>query len=104
MQEEDEDEEVLEMADDMLEEDEDEDEDDRDTVKFRSLAEEDEEVEEVESFTPVVRGPGEEVEERIFEPGELEKVQNGAAKEHDEEAAAVGHGAIPHTGTTTAVS
>lgn len=104
VQEEDEDEDVLEMADDMLEEDEDEDEDDRDTVKFRSLAEEDEDVEEVESFTPVVRGPGEEVEERIFEPGELEKVQNGAAKEHDEEAAAVGHGAIPNTGTTTAVS
>ncbi|POS71867.1 MAP/microtubule affinity-regulating kinase [Diaporthe helianthi] len=99
-----EDEEALGMAHDMLEEDEDEDEDDRDTVKFRSLAEEDEDVEEVESFTPVVRGPGEKVEERIFEPGELEKVQNGAAKEHEDEMAAVGHGALPWTGTTTAVS
>lgn len=97
-----EDEEALEMADDMLEED--EDEDDRDTVKFRSLAEEDEDVEEVDSFTPVVRGPGEEVEERIFEPGELEKAQNGAAKGLEDETAALGHGAIPATGRTTAVS
>lgn len=101
VQEEDEDEEALEMADDMLEEDEEEDEDDRDTVKFRSLAEEDEDVEEVESFTPVVKGPGEEVEERIFEPGELEKAQNGAAKD---ETAVVGHGGVPAAGTTTAVN
>lgn len=92
------------MADDMLEEDEEEDEDDRDTVKFRSLAEEDEDVEEVESFTPVVRGPGEEVEERIFEPGELEKVQNGAAKELNDEGAPMAHGGIHTTGATTAVS
>lgn len=97
-----EDEEALEMADDMLEED--EDEDDRDTVKFRSLAEEDEDVEEVESFTPVVRGPGEEVEERIFEPGELEKAQNGAAREaKGGEGAAGGHGVVPGAGATTAV-
>lgn len=103
VQEEDEDEEALEMADDMLEEE--DDEDDRDTVKFRSLAEEDEEdVEEVESFTPVVKGPGEEVEERIFEPGELEKAaQNGAAAK-DEGAAVVGHGGVPAAGTTTAVN
>lgn len=97
-----EDEEALEMVDDMLEED--EDEDDRDTVKFRSLAEEDEDVEEVDSFTPVVGGPGESVEEHIFEPGELEKVQNGAAKEVGGEAAAVGHGAVAAAGTTTAVN
>lgn len=102
VQEEDEDEEALEMADDMLEEDEEEDEDDRDTVKFRSLAEEDEDVEEVESFTPVVKGPGEEVEERIFEPGELEKVQNGAANK--DETAVVGHGGVPAAGTATAVN
>jgi serine/threonine protein kinase len=97
------------MAGDMLEEDEeDDDEDDRDTVRFRSLAEEDE-VEEVESFTPVVGGPGEEIEERIFEPGELEKVQQngGAAKGLNGEgtaAAGVGHGGVPKAGTTTAVS
>lgn len=97
-----EDEEALEMVDDMLEED--EDEDDRDTVKFRSLAEEDEDVEEVDSFTPVVGGPGESVEEHIFEPGELEKAQNGAAKEVGGEAAAVGHGGLSAAGTTTAVN
>lgn len=97
-----EDEEALEMVDDMLEED--EDEDDRDTVKFRSLAEEDEDVEEVDSFTPVVGGPGECVEERIFEPGELEKVQNGAAREVGSAAGAVGHGGVAATGTTTAVN
>ena len=97
-----EDEEALEMADDMLEED--EDEDDRDTVKFRSLAEEDEDVEEVESFTPVVGGPGEEVEERIFEPGELEKAQNGAAKDVNSNKTAVGYGTVPVAGTATAVN
>lgn len=97
-----EDEEALDMVDDMLEED--EDEDDRDTVKFRSLAEEDEDVEEVDSFTPVVGGPGECVEERIFEPGELEKVQNGAAREVGSEAGAVGHGGVAAAGTTTAVN
>lgn len=96
-----EDEEALDMVDDMLEED--EDEDDRDTVKFRSLAEEDEDVEEVDAFTPVVGGPGEEVEERIYEPGELEKAQNGVAKDVHNDAAAVGHGGVAATGTTTTV-
>ncbi|ROV88054.1 hypothetical protein VMCG_10413 [Cytospora schulzeri] len=69
-----EDEEALEMEDDMMEEEEeedDDDDDDRDTVKFRGVEEEDEEVEEVESFTPLVKGPGEKIEERIFEDGEL---------------------------------
>lgn len=69
-----EDEEALEMEDDMMEEEEEEDDDDegdRDTVKFRGVEEEGEEgVEEVESFMPVVEGPGEKIEERIFEPGE----------------------------------
>lgn len=95
-----EDEEALEMEEDMLEE---EDEDDRDTVKFRSLAEEDEDVEEVESFTPVVKGPGEEVEERIFEPGELEKARNGVSKDVNNASAVVGHGAVVTAGTAAAV-
>lgn len=70
-----EDEDALEMEDDMMaEEDED---DDRDTVKFMGLEEEDEEIEEVENFTPVVNGPGETIEEVIFEPAETEKVENG---------------------------
>lgn len=70
-----EDEDALEM--------EEEDEDDRDTVKFRGLEEEDEEedIEEVENFTPVVKGPGESVEEVILEPGEAEKARNGLAGE-----------------------
>lgn len=60
----------------MAEEDEeeigDDDDDDRITVKrFGGLDEEDEdEIEEVESFTPVVKGPGEKIEELILEPGE----------------------------------
>ncbi|KAK2611819.1 hypothetical protein N8I77_005142 [Diaporthe amygdali] len=100
VQEEDE-EEALEMEDDMLEED--EDEDDRDTVKFRSLAEEDEEVEEVESFTPVVKGPGEQVEERIFEPGELEKAQNGVNRGANNATSSPSHNAVNSTGTAAAV-
>lgn len=69
-----EDEDALEMEDD---------DDDRDTVKFRGLQEEDEEedIEEVESFTPVVKGPGESVEEVILEPGEAEKVGSMLAGE-----------------------
>lgn len=70
-----EDEDALEMEDDMMaEEDED---DDRDTVKFMGLEEEDEDIEEVENFTPVVNGPGETIEEVIFEPAEAEKAENG---------------------------
>lgn len=76
-----EDEDALEMEeDDMVMAEEDEDDGDRDTVKFRGLEEEDEEdeIEEVESFTPVVKGPGEEVEEVILEPGEeVGRVENG---------------------------
>lgn len=78
-----EDEEALEMEDDMVEEEEEEDDEDieeedgdtsdRDTVKFRGVEEEDGEIEEVENFMPVVKGPGEKVEERIFEAGEMEK-------------------------------
>ncbi|KAL1854417.1 hypothetical protein Daus18300_011436 [Diaporthe australafricana] len=96
-----EDEEALEMEDDMLEEE--DDEDDRDTVKFRSLAEEDEDVEEVESFTPVVKGPGEEIEERIFEPGEMEKAHNSATKDPQNASAGVGLGAATMTGTAATV-
>ncbi|CAN8099717.1 unnamed protein product [Discula destructiva] len=70
-----EDEDALEMEDDiMAEEDE---EDDRETVKFMGLQEEDEEIEEVENFTPVVNGPGETIEEVIFEPAEPDKAANG---------------------------
>lgn len=70
-----EDEDALEMEDDMMaEEDED---DDRDTVKFMGLEEEDEEIEEVENFTPVVNGPGETIEEVIFEPAEADKAEKG---------------------------
>ncbi|KUI57768.1 hypothetical protein VP1G_05107 [Cytospora mali] len=86
-----EDEDALEMEDDMMEEEEEEDDDDegdRDTVKFRGVEEEDEEIEEVESFTPVVKGPGEKIEERIFEPGEFERGQgengNGNANGNSE--------------------
>ncbi|ROW00017.1 hypothetical protein VPNG_08339 [Cytospora leucostoma] len=78
-----EDEEALEMEDDMVEEEEEEDDEDieeddgdasdRDTVKFRGVEEEDGEIEEVENFMPVVKGPGEKIEERIFEAGEMEK-------------------------------
>lgn len=70
-----EDEEALEMEED--------DEDDRDTVRFRGLVEEDEDedIEEVESFTPVVKGPGESVEEVILEPGESDKIGNGMVGE-----------------------
>lgn len=69
----------------MMEEEEEEgldDDDDRLTVKYRGLQEEDEdEIEEVESFTPVVKGPGEKIEEVILEPGEEVAVENGAAVE-----------------------
>lgn len=71
-----EDEDALEMEDDMMAE-EDEDDDDRDTVKFMGLEEEDEDIEEVENFTPVVNGPGERIEEVIFEPAEPVKAENG---------------------------
>ncbi|ROV89403.1 hypothetical protein VSDG_08660 [Cytospora chrysosperma] len=78
-----EDEEALEMEDDMMEEEEeDDDDDDRDTVKFRGVEEEGEEVEEVESFTPLVKGPGEKIEERIFEEGEL---IDGQDQGHDQQ-------------------
>lgn len=67
-----EDEEALEMEDDF-------DEGDRSTIRrFGDVDEE--EVEEVESFTPLVRGPGEEIEERIFEEGEEEAEAEQAAK------------------------
>lgn len=79
-----EDEDALEMEDDMAEE---ADEDDRDTVKFGGLEEEDEEIEEVESFTPVVKGPGERIEEVILEPGEAERAGNGQAGESSSAAA-----------------
>lgn len=73
-----EDEDALEMA---MEEEEEEEDDDRDTVKFSGVEEEDEEedIEEVENFTPVVKGPGESVEEMILEPGEAGKMGNGQA-------------------------
>ncbi|KAI7779898.1 hypothetical protein LA080_000221 [Diaporthe eres] len=94
-----EDEDALDLADDMLLED--DNEDDRDTVKFRGL---DSDIEEVDSFTPVVSGPGESVSERFFEPGELERAQNGITKEVKNDAAAVGHGGVAAAGTTTAVN
>lgn len=77
-----EDEDALEMEDDMVPEDfmAEEDEDDRDTVKFSGVEEEDEDIEEVENFTPVVKGPGERIEEVILEPGESTqsvKAENG---------------------------
>lgn len=84
-----EDEEALEMEDDMMEEeeeDDDDDEDDRDTVKFRGTEDEDEVIEEVESFTPLVKGPGEKIEERIFEDGEViegQGQQNGNGEAGD---------------------
>lgn len=91
VQEEDEEEEDRMMAEHhmmMMEEEEEEeeegldDDDDRVTVKYGGLREEDEDdVEEVESFTPVVKGPGEKIEEVILEPGEEGAVGNGAAVE-----------------------
>lgn len=68
----------------MMEEEEEEldDDDDRVTVKYGGLNEENEEdIEEVESFTPVVTGPGEKIEEVILEPGEEAAVGKGAAIE-----------------------
>lgn len=73
-----EDEDGLDLSHDIMME---EDEDDGATVRFGGLAEEDEDIEEVESFAPVVKGPGEEIEELILEPGEVEKVHNGQAVE-----------------------
>lgn len=74
-----EDEDALETNDGMLAEEDDDDDDDCNTVKFMGLQEEDEDIEEVESFTPVVNGPGEKIEEVIFEPPEPEKAENGQA-------------------------
>jgi hypothetical protein len=39
--------------------------------------EEEEEVEEVEAFSPIVKGPGEIVEEKIYEEGEEEETRGG---------------------------
>lgn len=62
----------------MMMEEEEEEDDDRDTLRFRRLVEEEEEdIEEVESFTPVVKGPGEKVEEVIIEPGEEDAEDDG---------------------------
>lgn len=92
VQEEDEEEdvhEVMMLMEEAVEEDGmDDDDDDRVTVKFGGLDEEDEdEIEEVESFGPVVKGPGETIEQVILEPGEEmgkeseANLANGAAVE-----------------------
>lgn len=78
-----EDEEAIDDGDDDDDDNDDDDDDDRVTVKYGGLDEGDEdEIEEVESFAPVVKGPGEKIEEVIIEPGEEEVVatgQNGTA-------------------------
>ncbi|KAF3762777.1 hypothetical protein M406DRAFT_93135 [Cryphonectria parasitica EP155] len=71
----------------------DDDDDDRDTVKFMGVEEEDEDIEEVENFTPVVKGPGEQIEEVIFEPSEVDTFANGQA----------GAGSMAMTGSSTGV-
>lgn len=99
-----EDEEALEMEDDMMEEEEeDDDDDDRDTVKFRGVEEEGEEIEEVESFTPLVKGPGEKIEERIFEEGELIEGQDqGHGQQNGNSEAGDTLGSLPSPGLSKA--
>ena len=69
------------------------DEEDMEMSHERDDGEADDDVEEVEAFSPLVRGPGEEIEERIYEEGEDEEDQDAHAK---------GEGGFAPTTSTTA--